>query len=104
MATDTLKGKPGAQGGATAGLRRLLLDNGALTALIVLVIAMSALSGDFLTADNLLNVGVHDATAGGSKDEYVKRSAKFGIRAEQKHLVIPRQQVARITKLAEIDP
>ncbi|GAA2276033.1 substrate-binding domain-containing protein [Streptomyces atrovirens] len=61
MATDTLKGKPGAQGGATAGLRRLLLDNGALTALIVLVIAMSALSGDFLTADNLLNVGVQAA-------------------------------------------
>ncbi|MFC8834017.1 substrate-binding domain-containing protein [Streptomyces griseoincarnatus] len=61
MATDTLKSKPGAQGGATGGLRRLLLDNGALTALIVLVIAMSALSGDFLTADNLLNVGVQAA-------------------------------------------
>ncbi|AQS69507.1 substrate-binding domain-containing protein [Streptomyces pactum] len=60
MATDTLKSKPGAQGG-TGGLRRLLLDNGALTALIVLVIAMSALSGDFLTADNLLNVGVQAA-------------------------------------------
>ncbi|MDT0612850.1 ABC transporter permease/substrate-binding protein [Streptomyces lancefieldiae] len=61
MATDTLKSKPGAQGGAAAGLRRLLLDNGALTALIVLVVAMSALSGDFLTADNLLNVGVQAA-------------------------------------------
>ncbi|MFB6552951.1 substrate-binding domain-containing protein [Streptomyces sp. NPDC056405] len=60
MATDTLKSKPGAQG-ASGGLRRLLLDNGALTALIVLVIAMSALSGDFLTADNLLNVGVQAA-------------------------------------------
>ncbi|MFE1023148.1 substrate-binding domain-containing protein [Streptomyces sp. NPDC058818] len=60
MATDTLKSKPGAQG-ATGGLRRLLLDNGALTALIVLVVAMSALSGDFLTADNLLNVGVQAA-------------------------------------------
>ena len=44
VATDTLKSKPGAQGGATA-VCRLLLDNGALTALIVLVIAMSALSG-----------------------------------------------------------
>ncbi|MEU3659765.1 substrate-binding domain-containing protein [Streptomyces sp. NPDC032940] len=60
MATDTLKSKPGAPG-ATGGLRRLLLDNGALTALIVLVVAMSALSGDFLTADNLLNVGVQAA-------------------------------------------
>ncbi|GAA2902123.1 hypothetical protein GCM10011428_14860 [Streptomyces violaceus] len=50
MATDTLKSTTGA-GAASGGLRRLLLDNGALTALIVLVIAMSALSGDFLTAD-----------------------------------------------------
>lgn len=60
MATDTLKSTTGA-GGAPAGLRRLLLDNGALTALIVLVIALSALSGDFLTTDNLLNVGVQAA-------------------------------------------
>ncbi|MDF3143506.1 MULTISPECIES: substrate-binding domain-containing protein [unclassified Streptomyces] len=59
MATDTLKSKPGASG--ASGLRRLLLDNGALTALIVLVIAMSALSGDFMTTDNLLNVGVQAA-------------------------------------------
>ncbi|MFI6011268.1 substrate-binding domain-containing protein [Streptomyces sp. NPDC051243] len=59
MATDTLKSTPGASG--ASGLRRLLLDNGALTALIVLVVAMSALSGDFLTADNLLNVGVQAA-------------------------------------------
>ncbi|MFF5442506.1 substrate-binding domain-containing protein [Streptomyces achromogenes] len=60
MATDTLKSRPGA-GGAPGGLRRLLLDNGALTALIVLVIALSALSGDFLTTDNLLNIGVQAA-------------------------------------------
>ncbi|MGW1545153.1 ABC transporter permease/substrate-binding protein [Streptomyces sp. NPDC002309] len=62
MATDTLKSSAGA-GGASGpgGLRRLLLDNGALTALIVLVIALSALSGDFLTADNLLNIGVQAA-------------------------------------------
>ncbi|GHB22250.1 substrate-binding domain-containing protein [Streptomyces umbrinus] len=60
MATDTLKSTPGASG-ASGGLRRLLLDNGALTALIILVIAMSALSGDFLTTDNLLNIGVQAA-------------------------------------------
>ncbi|WP_030934862.1 substrate-binding domain-containing protein [Streptomyces sp. NRRL S-646] len=60
MATDTLKSTTGASG-AAGGLRRLLLDNGALTALIVLVVAMSALSGDFMTADNLLNVGVQAA-------------------------------------------
>ncbi|MFJ9627727.1 substrate-binding domain-containing protein [Streptomyces sp. NPDC101175] len=62
MATDTLKNTTGATGSTGAsGIRRLLLDNGALTALIVLVIAMSALSGDFLTTDNLLNVGVQAA-------------------------------------------
>ncbi|MGY5058910.1 ABC transporter permease/substrate-binding protein [Streptomyces sp. 900105755] len=60
MATDTLKSKNTGAGGVS-GVRRLLLDNGALTALIVLVIAMSALSGDFLTTDNLLNVGVQAA-------------------------------------------
>lgn len=60
MAADTHPSTTGAGGGAAA-VRRLLLDNGALTALIVLVIAMSALSGDFLTTDNLLNVGVQAA-------------------------------------------
>ncbi|WP_086756924.1 ABC transporter permease/substrate-binding protein, partial [Streptomyces griseiscabiei] len=62
MAADTLKSTTGASGASGAsGLRRLLLDNGALTALIALVIAMSVLSGDFLTADNLLNIGVQAA-------------------------------------------
>ncbi|MGW2688827.1 ABC transporter permease/substrate-binding protein [Streptomyces sp. NPDC001414] len=60
MAADTLKSRNTGAGGVS-GVRRLLLDNGALTALIVLVIAMSALSGDFLTTDNLLNVGVQAA-------------------------------------------
>ncbi|QEU91103.1 substrate-binding domain-containing protein [Streptomyces kanamyceticus] len=57
MATETLKRDTG---GATS-LRRVLLDNGALSALIVLVVAMSLLSGDFLTTQNLLNVGVQAA-------------------------------------------
>jgi ribose transport system substrate-binding protein len=60
VAADTLKSRNTGAGGVS-GVRRLLLDNGALTALIVLVIAMSALSGDFLTTDNLLNVGVQAA-------------------------------------------
>ncbi|MFB8269363.1 substrate-binding domain-containing protein [Streptomyces sp. NPDC055955] len=57
MATDTLKSSTADAG----GLRRVLLDNGALSALVVLVIAMSLLSGDFLTTQNLLNVGVQAA-------------------------------------------
>ncbi|MFJ4914741.1 substrate-binding domain-containing protein [Streptomyces sp. NPDC088726] len=60
MATDTHPRKAGA-GAAGPGLRRLLLDNGALTALVVLLLAMSLLSGDFLTTQNLLNVGVQAA-------------------------------------------
>ncbi|WP_329158185.1 substrate-binding domain-containing protein [Streptomyces sp. NBC_01717] len=56
MATDTLKSNSGASG--ASALRRILLDNGALSALVVLVVAMSLLSGDFLTTQNLLNVGV----------------------------------------------
>jgi hypothetical protein len=63
--------------------------------------------GRFDTEDeagvHLLNVGVHDAAAGGSKDDYVRRSAKFGVRAERPHLVVPRREVARITKLGEIE-
>jgi ribose transport system permease protein len=59
VATDTLKSTTGASG--ASAVRRLLLDNGALTALIALVIAMTALSGDFLTTDNLLNIGVQAA-------------------------------------------
>lgn len=52
---------------------------------------------------HLLDVGVHDAAAGGSKDDYVRRSAQFGIRAERKHLVVPRHEVARITRLVEVE-
>ncbi|MET9517326.1 substrate-binding domain-containing protein [Streptomyces sp. NPDC002994] len=61
MATDTLKSNTGASAGAASAVRRILLDNGALSALVVLVVAMSLLSGDFLTTQNLLNVGVQAA-------------------------------------------
>ncbi|MFB7848610.1 MULTISPECIES: substrate-binding domain-containing protein [unclassified Streptomyces] len=61
MATDTLKSDTGAGGAAGHTFRRLLLDNGALSALVVLLVAMSLLSGDFLTTQNLLNIGVQAA-------------------------------------------
>src|ERR1700759_998799 len=57
VATDTLDNRTGT--GGAQGLRRLLLDNGALSALVVLVAALALLSRDFLTTPNLLNVGVH---------------------------------------------
>ena len=64
--------------------------------------------GRFDTEDeagvHLLNVGVHDAAAGESKDEFVRRSAKFGVRAERPHILVPRREVARIIRLVEIEP
>jgi hypothetical protein len=54
---------------------------------------------------HLLDVGVFDALAGaGSKEEYIRKSAKFGIRAEHKHVLVPSAEVAQITRLAEINP
>jgi hypothetical protein len=45
---------------------------------------------------------VHDAAAGpGSKEEYVRKSATFGIRSDHKHLLVPAAQVIRITRLGE---
>ena len=50
----------------------------------------------------MLDVGVHDAAAGGtSREDYVRNSARFGIRSDHKHLVVPADQVIRITRLGE---
>ncbi|HWN18780.1 MAG TPA: hypothetical protein VNO19_07680 [Gemmatimonadales bacterium] len=51
----------------------------------------------------MLDVGVHDATAADvPKDEYVRKSAKFGIRSDHKRLVVPAAEVTRITRLGEM--
>ena len=63
--------------------------------------------GRFDTEDDagvhLVNVGIHDAASGGSKEEYVRRSARFGVRTERPHLVVPRAAVSRITPLGEVE-
>jgi hypothetical protein len=52
---------------------------------------------------HMLDVGVHDETAAElSKNEYIKKSAKFGIRSEHKHLIVPSREVARVTRLGEL--
>lgn len=51
---------------------------------------------------HMLDVGVHDGTAGGSKDEYLSKSVRFGIRTDHKHLVVPAEQVVRITPLGSM--
>jgi hypothetical protein len=63
--------------------------------------------GRFDTEDeagvHLLNVGLHDASAGGSREEYLRRSARFGIRAERQHLVVQRREIMRITRLVDLE-
>jgi hypothetical protein len=51
---------------------------------------------------HLLDVGVHDAKGGVPKEEYIRRTAKFGVRSEYRHLIVPGDQVARIRRLAEL--
>jgi hypothetical protein len=53
---------------------------------------------------HLLDVGIHDPAAGGlSKQEYLRASAKFGVRTDRKHLVVPVDEVIRITRLGELE-
>jgi len=52
---------------------------------------------------HMLDVGVHDKHAAGlSKEDYIRKSAKFGIRSEHKHLVIPSGDVLRVVRLGEV--
>ena len=50
----------------------------------------------------LHDVGVHDPAGGMTREEYLKRTLKFGIRADQKHLVVPHDEVANLKRLAEL--
>lgn len=64
--------------------------------------------GRFDTEDaagvHLLDVGVHDAaTGGGTREDFVRRSARFGVRSDRKHLVVPLAEVARITPLGAME-
>lgn len=51
----------------------------------------------------LLDVGTHDPSKG-SREDYVRRSAKFGIRVDRRELTVPLAEVARITPLGQIEP
>jgi hypothetical protein len=63
--------------------------------------------GRFDTEDaagvHLLDVGVHDAATGGTREDFVRRSARFGVRSDRKHLVVPLAEVARITPLGAME-
>ncbi|MBA0049691.1 ABC transporter permease [Streptomyces sp. AJS327] len=67
MATDTQPGHrlsskgPGggrSEGGQPGVLRRVLLDNGALTALVLMIAAMTVLSDNFFSTQNLTNIAI----------------------------------------------
>lgn len=53
---------------------------------------------------SMLDVGVYDEKAHNtlSKEEYVRKSAQFGVRSEHKHLVVPSDVVVRITRLGSL--
>jgi hypothetical protein len=51
---------------------------------------------------HILDVGIHDhAIDGMSREEYIAKSNRFGIKAERKHLVVPVAEVARVVRLAD---
>ena len=48
----------------------------------------------------LHDVGSHDPSAAGtSREEYLRRTLKFGIRVDHQHLLVPGGEVAGITPL-----
>lgn len=51
---------------------------------------------------HLLDVGVHDDGPDLSREDYIRKSAKFGVRSQHKHLVVPAGEVVRITRLGEL--
>ncbi|HEX6617939.1 MAG TPA: hypothetical protein VF046_16660 [Gemmatimonadales bacterium] len=51
---------------------------------------------------HLHDVGVHDAEAGGvSREEFLGRCDKFGIRTEMRDLLVPAGEVVRIRRLVD---
>ena len=52
---------------------------------------------------HLLDAGSHHSGDGElSKDEYIRKCARFGVKSQHKHLVVPGAQVTRITPLGDI--
>ena len=51
---------------------------------------------------HMLDVGIHETSGGSSRDDYIRKSAKFGVRSEHKHVLIPAGEVVRITRLGEM--
>lgn len=51
----------------------------------------------------LLDADAHAVEAGAaSKEEWVRRAARYGVWARHRHLVVPRQRVASIRRLGDV--
>ncbi|MGH7518951.1 MAG: hypothetical protein ACREOC_16050 [Gemmatimonadales bacterium] len=48
---------------------------------------------------HLLDVATHDAAAAGPREQYLERTARFGVRADRKHVIVPRAEIATIRRL-----
>jgi len=48
---------------------------------------------------HLLDVGTHDGSGDTGRAEYLERTARFGVRADRKHLIVPRAEIAAIKRL-----
>lgn len=51
----------------------------------------------------LHDVGTHDPATGQSREDYLARTLKFGVRADARHLVLADDEVGEIRKLAELE-
>jgi hypothetical protein len=52
---------------------------------------------------HLLDVAVHDSHGADlPKEDFIRRTLMFGVRVDQKRVVIPRAQIARIGPLSEV--
>jgi len=51
---------------------------------------------------HLLDVASHDDASGGSREEFIRRSATFGVRPERKHVTVPSAEVASVVPLAQL--
>ena len=61
----------------------------------------------FDTADergiHLLNIATHDpSSATLPLEKFLARTRKFGVKAERKYLLLPADQVSRVTRLADL--
>lgn len=52
---------------------------------------------------HLHDVAVHEDAEPRSKDEFLRRSLRFGVPAQHRHVAVPRAEVTRITRLGELD-